>query len=392
MAQRYSPDPDPRDPIKPLRLRDEDPGGLLGFLMWWRKRGGVFWWSIILGVLSIITLIGVLVPVSRSMGHLDFRAAPDVTASIHADKTAVSTGDDLVLEIVHENIGGSEAGAVTIDIELPDELTATGVQPGTPACSQAGKLERFASEEAGAITGEPGGTMKCLLGTRLSGAKGSIILETTVGDVPDGSLLNINVWLSTYQTDHVAKDEDVWNNNCISIALPAGSNSSGPSSGTFECNSLAFVSRTIALSTREGEVVPREALTLVVSHENIGGLDAEPVAIDIKLPNELTALRLQHFVDNRALTDQAPKCSHPNQLEEFEKEGSGQITDTAGGTLTCNVGTRKIGAEAKIELVTVVAPVVGGAAIDIEVCARRETAAAPAAGDCKTIAVPAPSQ
>ncbi len=93
MAQRYSPEAEPREPIKPLRIRDEEPGGLLGILVWWRKRGGVFWWTTILVVLSMGTLVGVLVPVARGMGHLDFRPAPDMTATISADNTAVSKED-----------------------------------------------------------------------------------------------------------------------------------------------------------------------------------------------------------------------------------------------------------------------------------------------------------
>ena len=390
MAQRYSPDLGPRDPIKPLRIKEEEPGGLIGILVWWRKRGGVFWWTTILVVLSIGTLVGVLVPVARGMGHLDFRPSPDMTATISVDATAVSKGNLVTLTVTHRNDGGSEAGAVTVDIELPNELKVTSVVPGTPACSQAGKLERFASKEAGNITGEWGGNMICLLGTRVTGAQGSITLEAEVGDLADGSNIDVNVWLSTYQTDTVAKDEDIWANNCTSLRLVAGSSAESSTSSTLVCDSLTFVARSIEVETKEEAFTPGEPLTLVISHENVGGLDSEAVAIDIRLPNELTAGNLLQFVDERALIGE-PTCSHPNQLEEFASVGKGRITETPGGTLTCTVavGSRSIGAQAEIEIQADVAEVVSGSTINVNVCARRELDASAATSDCTMIEVPA---
>jgi uncharacterized repeat protein (TIGR01451 family) len=389
LAQRYSPEAEPREPIKPLRIRDEEPGGLLGILVWWRKRGGVFWWTTILVFLSIGTLVGVLVPVARGMGHLDFRPAPDMTATISADNTAVSKGDTITLTVTHRNEGGSEAGAVTVDIELPNELKVTSVVPGTPACSQAGKLERFASQEVGEITGEWGGNMLCLLGTRVTGAQGSITLEAEVGDVADGSNMNVDVWLSTYQTDTVAKDEDVWANNCTSLQLVAGSSAGSSTGGTLDCNSLAFVARSIEVETIEKAFTPGEPLTLVISHENVGGLDSEAVTLDIWLPNELTAGNLLQLVDERALAGE-PTCSHPNQLEEFASEGKGRVTNTPGGTMTCTVavGSRTIGARAEIEIQADVAQVVSGSTINVNVCARRELDASAATSDCTMLEVP----
>ena len=396
MAQRYSPDLGPRDPIKPLRIRDEEPGGLLGVLIWWRKRGGVFWWTTILAILSIGTLVGVLVPVSRSMGHLDFRPPPDITATISADKTMVSNGDTVVLGITHINIGGSEAGAVVIDIHLPDELTAMSVLPGTPACSQAGKLERFASQEAGEITGEPGGTMKCLLGTRKEGAQGSITLEAKVGDVSDGANLNIDVWLSTYRTDTVSKDEVAWNNNCKRLTLSTSSGSQSAASSTsnvLECSTLEFVAQSLVVKSDPEKPAPGEMPTLTISYQTIAEahlVDGEEVtektAIDIRLPNELTVVKLQQYIDDKAYT--GPRnCSHSNELEAFTDEGKGQVTNVPGGTMTCNVGSRSNGSEGRVRLHTNMANVASGTAMNIDVCARSEQATVAAPGDCTTLAL-----
>ena len=391
MAERLTPGAgsEPREAIKPLRIREEEPGGLLGFLIWWRKRGGVFWWTTILVVLTIGTLVAVLVPLARTMGHFDFRDEPDITATISANKTAVSKGDSVTFTISHENVGGSEAGAVTVNIHLPDELTATSVQPGTPACSQAGKLERFAGQEAGDITGEPGGTMKCLLGTRVENARGDIILEAEVGDVEEGANLNVDVWLASYRTrETVAKDEFSWSNNCTSLTLMAGSGGSSTGS-SLECSLLGLVAQSIVVKANPEEAAPGQMLTLTTSYENMPVVEdgeEETLAVDIKLPNELTAGKLLQYNDDKALTE-GFSCSHPNQLEEFAEEARGPVTNVPGGTMTCIVGPRSDGAEGRVKLETNIANAISGATINVDVCVRREQDAA-AESNCTTLAIP----
>ena len=388
MAQRFTPEvgPGSREPIKPLRLSEEEPSGLIGILVWWRKRGGVFWWTSILAFLSIATLAGLVWWIARDVGHLDFRPAPDMTSTITADKTSISKGDTVVFKIIHVNQGGSEAGAVTVDIELPDALTATRVEPGTPACSQASKLERFASQEAGEITGDPGGTMICLLGTRQMGAQGTITLETEVGDVADGTTLNLDVWLTTYRTDTVAKDEDVWSNNCTRLSAVTGSGG-GITSEPLNCSSLAFVSRSLGIRAQEETVAPGGTLQFVVDHETIGGTDesVQDLVIDIFMPNELTATTLQRFIDER-LYPSHPDCTHPNVLEGFEKDGKGEFTETPGGTINCVVGGRTIGVAGEIE-VRAIANAASGTALNINACVRLESAASADPNDCRMLAV-----
>ena len=361
----------------------------MGFLIWWRKRGGVFWWTTILVILSIGTLVGVLVPVSRQMGHLDFRPPPDISATIEADKTSVSEGDTVTFIVNHLNGGGSEAGAVTVNIHLPDQLTATSVEPGTPACSQAGKLERFASQEAGQITGEPGGIMKCLLGTRMENSSGRIKLVTTVGEVASGDNLDVDVWLASYRTDTVAKDEFAWGNNCTSMTLVAGSGGS-PTARNLDCSALGLIAQSLVLNADTKEAVPGKAFTLTASYENVPTLEegeADTIVLDIKLPNELTANRLQQYNDDKALTEETT-CSHPNQLEEFAEEGRGQVTNEPGGTISCIAGSRSAGALGRVRIETGVANAVSGSTIDVEVCARRELDSSAAASNCTMLALP----
>ena len=390
MAQRYSGEAEPSEGIKPLRIRDEEPGGILGFLVWWRKRGGVFWWSTILVVLSLGTLVGVLVPVARGMGHLDFRLEPDLTATITADKTSASKGDIVNFTIKHVNEGESEAGAVTVNIHLPDELTVRSVQPGTPACSQASKLERFASEEAGQVNGQPGGTMLCLLGTRVAGAQGDIFLEAEVGDVEEGANLDVDVWLATYRTDNVrgVKEEFSWSNNCTTIRLVAGSGVS-PTAKSLECSSLGLIAQSLMVKAEPAEPTPGQPITITASYENLPSVaegEPESVAVDIKLPNELTAGNLLQYNDDKALTEEL-SCSHPNQLEEFATEGKGPVTDVAGGTLTCLVKPRSEGAEGRVRFETSAANVASGTTLSVEVCARHEQNATARPEHCRSLPV-----
>ena len=254
------------------------------------------------------------------MGHLDFRLEPDLTATITADKTSASKGDIVNFTIKHVNEGESEAGAVTVNIHLPDTLTARSVQPGTPACSQASKLERFASEEAGQINGLPGGAMLCLLGTRVAGAQGEIILETEVGDVEEGASIDVDVWVATYRTDNVrgVKEEFIWDNNCTTIRLVAGSGVS-PTAKSLECSSLELVAQSIQVRAEPADPTPGQPITITASFENVPSVEEgerEPVVLDIKIPNEITVGSLLQYNDDKALTEDLT-CSHPNQTEEF---------------------------------------------------------------------------
>ena len=97
--------------------------------------------------------------------------------------------------------------------------------------------------------------MTCLLGTRATNAQGTITLETEVGDVADGTTLNLDLWLTTYQTDNVAKDEDIWSNNCTRLTAVTGSGG-GISSEPLGCTSLAFVSRSLGIRALEESVAP----------------------------------------------------------------------------------------------------------------------------------------
>ena len=211
---------------------------------------------------------------------------------------------------------------------------------------------------------------------------------TTVGEVASGDNLDVDVWLASYRTDTVAKDEFAWSNNCTSITLVAGSGGS-PTARSLECSVLGLIAQSLNVRADTEKAVPGQAFTLTASYENVPTLEegvAETIVLDIKLPNELTANRLQQYNDDKALTEETT-CSHPNQLEEFAEEGRGQVTNEPGGTISCIAGSRSAGALGRVRIETGVANVVSGSTIDVEVCARREQDSS-AASNCAMLALP----
>ena len=400
MQQRYTPEAGPKkepEPTRALRIKEEQPGGFMGFLIWWRKRGGVFWWMSFIALLSVGLLIFGGVFIARSMGQLDFRAPPDFTLYANAElvdlsKSGFSTGDTVKLTITHQNIGPSEAGSVAVDIYLPDELTTVNAVPGGPACSEAGRLERFAS---GAVhfPGNPGGIVRCTIGTRQSGATGNITLETTVGEVADGQEIDVEAWVTTGTTRDIRKTESIWDNNCTALTLTAGPNRGNQgfaAAKNIDCPALALVARSLSIEVNdETDVSPNDDLTISVSYENVAGPEAGTVTVDIELPDELTLTRVRG--GGRARASYVPSCVHSSQFQAFPIEEVGdedavEVTGAAGGVLRCLVNTRDVLQQGELTLDASVGQAAIGAALDVNACARSVQAAARTAGDsCKTI-------
>lgn len=400
MQQRYTPEAGTKkepEPTRALRIKEEQPGGFMGFLIWWRKRGGVFWWMSFIALLSVGLLVFGGIFIARSMGQLDFRAPPDFTVSSTAQladpsKNGFSTGDTIIFTVTHTNIGPSEAGSVAVDIYLPDELTTVNAVPGGPACSEAGRLERFAS---GAVhfPGKPGGIVRCTIGTRPSGATGDITLEATVGEVVDGQEMDIEAWVTTGTTRDIRKSEAIWDNNCATLTLTAGPNGGNQRFAAVKdtgCPAAALVARSLSIEVDdETDVSPNSDLDFSVSYENIDGPEAGMVTVDIELPNELTLTRVRG--GGRVRTSYTPSCVHSNQFAVFPIEEVGgdeavQVTGAQGGVLRCLVNTRGEQQQGELTLAASVGRAAIGAELNVNACARSVQAGARAAGDsCKTL-------
>ncbi|MDE2717927.1 MAG: hypothetical protein OXI33_13090, partial [Chloroflexota bacterium] len=183
------------------------------------------------------------------------------------------------------------------------------------------------------------------------------------------------------------KEEKLWSNNCASLTLAAGSGGS-PTMRSLECSSLGLIAQSIVVKANPEIPAPGEPFTITASYENLPVIEdgeQESIAVDIRLPNELTAGNLLQYNDDKALTEDLT-CSHPNQTEEFASEGKGPVTTVSGGTLTCLVKSRSDGAEGRVRVETSAA-VASGSTINVDVCARREQDASTDPANCTTLGV-----
>lgn len=202
---------------KPLRLKDEittrrvDP---LGWLKWLRRRGFQFWVYLGLGAISFIAILGMFIPVARKQGQLDFRGPPDIEVSVSTSEKTVAANSEFEYVIIYTNVGGSEAGSVTLDVNLPDEVTLVDVVPGNPACALGSNLkERWAILKLSPEDRPSGGMIRCLLGTRLAGLDGQVVVTVKLGDAPKGTPVTANVFGSVSTTRDYKKLEEIFDNN-----------------------------------------------------------------------------------------------------------------------------------------------------------------------------------
>tara|TARA_B100000745_G_C20123281_1_gene384657 strand:- start:765 stop:1409 length:645 start_codon:yes stop_codon:yes gene_type:complete len=202
---------------KPLRLKDEIPTHRvdpLGWLKWLRRRGFQFWVYLGLGTISFIAVLGMFIPVARKQGQLDFRGPPDIEVSLSTSEKTVAANSEFEYAIIYTNVGGSEAGSVTVDVMLPEEVTLVNVVPGNPACALGSNLkERWAILQLSPEDYPAGGMIRCLLGTRLAGLDGQVVVTVKLRDAPKGTPVTANVFGSVSTTRDYKKLEEIFDNN-----------------------------------------------------------------------------------------------------------------------------------------------------------------------------------
>ena len=109
-------------------------------LIWFRQRGFVFWFSLFLVGLTIVTLVGMLAYIGESQGNISFtflKAKPDLSISMTASPQTVERNGSLVYTVVVTNEGPGEAKKIVVDTTLPNGVTFTSAEPGDPACFEA---------------------------------------------------------------------------------------------------------------------------------------------------------------------------------------------------------------------------------------------------------------
>ena len=106
-------------------------------LIWFRQRGFVFWFSVSLVLLTIVTLFGMLTFIGESQGNISFtflKAKPDLSLSITASPQTAERNGSLLYTVVVTNEGPGEAKKIVVDTTLPNGVTFASAQPADPAC------------------------------------------------------------------------------------------------------------------------------------------------------------------------------------------------------------------------------------------------------------------
>ena len=106
-------------------------------LLWLRKRGFVFWFSVALVIVTIGTLIGMLAAIGESQGNISFRflkAKPDLSLSMSASPQTATRNGSLIYTVLVTNEGPGEAKKIVVNTTLPPGVVFTSAQPADPAC------------------------------------------------------------------------------------------------------------------------------------------------------------------------------------------------------------------------------------------------------------------
>ena len=202
---------------KPLRLKDEistrrlDP---LGWLKWIRRRGFQFWVYFGLGTISFVAMLGMFIPVARTQGQLDFRGPPDIEISLATSEKTVAANSEFDYVVTYTNVGRSEAGSVTVDVMLSEDVTFVEAIPGNPACALGDNpKERYSIQKLAPEEYPSGGMIRCLLGTRLAGLKGEVVVRVRLGNLPTGTPITTNAFSTVSLTRDYKREEEILDNN-----------------------------------------------------------------------------------------------------------------------------------------------------------------------------------
>ena len=160
-------------------------------LIWFRQRGFVFWFSVFLVLLTIVTLFGMLTFIGESQGNISFtflKAKPDLSISITASPQTAERDGSLLYTVVVTNEGPGEAKKIVVHTTLPEGVTFASAQPPDPAC--------FESE----------GVVNCRLGALDTTESVQAIISVKVGESAPQTLTTTAVVETSLQDSNASND------------------------------------------------------------------------------------------------------------------------------------------------------------------------------------------
>ena len=166
-------------------------------LIWFRQRGFVFWFSVFLVLLTMVTLIGMLAFIGESQDNISFsflKAKPDLSLSITASPQTAERNGSLIYTVVVTNEGPGVAKKIVVDTTLPDGVTFTSAQPPDPACFES---EGVVNCRLGALNTTE--SVKAIISVKVEESAPQALVTTAVvqTSLPDSDASNDTASVST---------------------------------------------------------------------------------------------------------------------------------------------------------------------------------------------------
>jgi uncharacterized repeat protein (TIGR01451 family) len=160
-------------------------------LLWFRKRGFLFWFLFLGGAISVIGLVGMFTAIAEGQGLISFdflRAKPDLSLTLSATPQTTEKDGDLTYTIRVTNNGKGEAKRIVVNTTLPEGVSFTSSEPGDPACFES---ERVVNCRLGAL--ETGEQIEVVVVVKVkAAAPETLVAAATVETSTDDSNLSDN--------------------------------------------------------------------------------------------------------------------------------------------------------------------------------------------------------
>ena len=166
-------------------------------LIWFRRRGFVFWFLSIGGIVSLVALVGMFTLIAESQEVISFeflRAEPDLSLSMSAAPQPASRNDTTTITIRVTNDGPGAARRIVLDTTLPKGMRFVAAEPPEPDCFEA---EAVVHCRLGALN-ESESTEVVISATVEESAPAGLVITSVVGtSVPESNTANNTASVST---------------------------------------------------------------------------------------------------------------------------------------------------------------------------------------------------
>lgn len=106
-------------------------------LLWFRRRGFIFWFMWIGGLISLVSLVGMFTLIAESQDVISFaalRAKPDLSLSMSSSPQVAARNAPMTVTIRVSNHGEGMARRIVLDTTLPKGVEFVAAEPPDPVC------------------------------------------------------------------------------------------------------------------------------------------------------------------------------------------------------------------------------------------------------------------